>query len=104
MGRVRHALIGLLALLGLLVAIQPTSARATCAMDAVATMPMMHHHGSTPAPISRDIQNCPACLAVLPSLPVVERHVLPPVAHFAGLPHTLRGIDPSLDPPPPRSE
>jgi hypothetical protein len=103
MARVRHTLISLLALLGLLVAIQPTSARATCAMDEVVAMPTMHHHNSPSAPMGRDAQNCPACLGVLPSLPVVEPRVLPPVAQFASQPHTLLGIDPALDPPPPRS-
>ena len=99
MARVRHALISLLALLGLLVAIQPTSARVTCAMEAVATM---HHHNSAPAPAPPSQQYCPVCLGVLPTLPVVEPHVLPPVAQFASQPHTLLGIDPALDPPPPR--
>jgi len=52
--------------------------------------------------MSRDVQNCPVCLGVLPSLPVVDPHVLPPVALVAGQAHALFGIDPALDPPPPR--
>jgi hypothetical protein len=103
MGHVRHTLIALLALLGLMVATQPISARATCTMDAIAAMPTMNHHSRTPVPMNHEAQTCPVCFGVLPSLPVIEPHVLPPVALFAGLPHTLSGIDPALDPPPPRA-
>jgi len=102
MGGLRHAVIALLAMLGLLVAIQPTSARAACPMDAPATIPMMHHHSNAPVPMSRDAQNCPVCLGVLPPLPVIEPHVLPPLTLVAGQAHALFGIDPALDPPPPR--
>lgn len=102
MARVRHTLMALLALLGLLVAIQPTSARAECPADSVTSMPMMHHQSGTPAPMSRDLQNCPVCLGVLPALPLIEPHVLPPVALHGGQPHVLLGIDPAIDPPPPR--
>lgn len=98
MARVRHTLLTLLALLGVLVAIQPTSARVACPIDTVATMPMMHHH--SPAPASQ--LNCPVCLGVLASLPIVEPHLLLPATLFIAQPHTLLGIDPSLDPPPPR--
>jgi len=102
MRRFRHAVIALLAMLGLLVAIQPTIARAACPMDPPATMPMMHHHSNAPVPMSRDVQNCPVCLGVLPSLPVIEPRVLPPVTLVAGRAHALFVIDPALDPPPPR--
>ena|SRR5690242_15701458 len=102
MARVRHAVIALLALLGLLVAVQPISARAGgCPLDSVMAMPM-HHHSNAPTPMSRDVQNCPVCLGVLPSLPRIEQHVLPPVAIVASPPHALLGIDLGLDPPPPR--
>jgi len=105
MAGICQRLVTLLALIGLVIAVQPASARAAvCLMDSMptATMPMMHHHSGTPSPMSRDIQNCPACLCVLPSLPVIERHVLPPVALVAAQPLALLGIDPALDPPPPR--
>ena len=100
----RHWLLSLLALLGLLVAIQPASARADCPLDSMpaAAMPMMHHHSGSSAPMSRDLQNCPACLGVLPLLPAIEPHVLLPAAVVAGQPLALSGIDPALDPPPPR--
>jgi hypothetical protein len=105
MAGIRQRLVTLLALIGLLVAVQPASARAgACPLDSAATaaMPMMHHHSGSPSPMNRDVQNCPACLCVLPSLPVIERHVLPPVALVAGQALELSGIDPALDPPPPR--
>src|SRR5690348_12644129 len=102
MARVRHAVMALLTVLGLLVAIQPTSVRAGCPLDSAMATSMMHHHSNAPAPTGRAAQNCPVCLGVLPSLPMVEDHVLPPVSVVAVEPRTLLGIDPVLDPPPPR--
>jgi len=103
MARIRHTVIALLATLGLLLAVQPIGAQAAaCSMDEAAAMPM-HRHSNAPAPMSSSgVQYCPACLAVLPSLPIIEPHVLPPVALVAAQPHRLLGIDPALDPPPPR--
>jgi hypothetical protein len=103
MARARHAVIALFAVLALLVAVQPISARAAgCPLDSAMTMPRMHHHSNVPAPMSPGAQYCPVCLGVLPPLPAVEAHVLPPVALIVGEPRMLFGIDPALDPPPPR--
>lgn len=94
----RHKLVPFLAVLGLLMAIAPTTGRANCPMKASM---MMHHPQRTPAPIGGDLP-CAACTAVLPSLSLIEGLVQPSVAQFAGQQGSLFGINPALDPPPPR--
>ena len=93
----RQKLVALLAVIGLLLAISPTAGRANCPMKAS----MMHHQQRSPAPMGRDLP-CAACTAVLPSLSLIEGLAQPPVAQFAGPHNSLFGINPALDPPPPR--
>ena len=70
--------------------------------DAGASMPFMHHHQGQQAPASADTSFCSACTAVLPSLPLIRSHVLPPVAVLEDGTAMLAGIHVGLDPPPPR--
>lgn len=99
MARARHLLLALLAVIGLSV-MPMAKASPACPLEAAtASMPMMHHHGPS-APATDN--SCPACLAVLASLPMDEGHVLRPAALSGGLAVQLSGIDPGLDPPPPR--
>src|SRR3954452_2485889 len=102
MAQVRHMLIALLAVIGLLT-VPGTTAGAACPQSAPAAMPMMHHmqHGQ-PAPMNHEQQACPACLAVMPSLPPVAPFILSPLPLISGSFQSLAGIDPGLDPPPPR--
>jgi hypothetical protein len=96
-------LIALVALVGLL-SVPGTMLSAACQQPAVAAMPMMGHmhHRQQPARASHDEQLCPACLAVLPSLPLAERVVLPPMVPVTGSLRSFAAFDPGLDPPPPR--
>ena len=92
-----HKVVALLAALGLLMVVPPSDARANCPMKAS----MMHHQQRTPTPMSRDLQ-CTACTAVLPSLSLIEGLLQSPAADFAERHGSLLGINPALDPPPPR--
>lgn len=100
MARARHLLLALLAVIGVLSVMPMAKASPACPLEAAtASMPMMHHHGSS-APATDN--SCPACLAVLASLPKDEGRALAPAALSASLAEQLSGIDPGLDPPPPR--
>src|SRR4051812_11315765 len=100
MARARQMMLALLAVIGIFSLLPMAGASAACPSDTMASMPMMHHHGQS-APMGRDV--CSTCMAVLPSLPTIEDHPLPSVALPVGLGHQLVGIDPGLDPPPPRA-
>ena len=100
MARARHMLLALLAVIGIFSLLPMAGASAACPTDTMASMPTMHHHGQS-APMGRDA--CPACIAVLPSLPTIETNALPPVAVSDSQGRQLFGIDPGLDPPPPRA-
>ena len=103
MARVRHMLLSLLAILGLLTALGWTSAAAGCPLEPQAAMRMMHHsHHAPAAPMGRDVQACPACLAVLAVPAPVQVHAARPFAPLIAKLRPLFGIDPTLDPPPPR--
>jgi hypothetical protein len=104
---VRQSILALLAAIGLLFANAPSVA--ACPRSAAAvhpmmarTMMMMHHHRQ-PTPFDRDSPQCAACLAVLPSLTAAAPQPRLPFAAFASPFHPLSGIDPALDPPPPRA-
>jgi len=111
MVRVRLLLIVLLAVLGLAFELGWTATAFACPLDTLVTKPVAHDDGcghasqpAKPAPMSHDGQLCiAACVAVLPALPLIAPHVLPPVALFSAQPQALRGIDPALDPTPPRA-
>ena len=103
----RHVPLAFLAVVGLF-SIRLSSESAACPLQPQDSMHAMHHvDGGHPMPMSQplnhDPQICAACLAVLPPLPPTETHILPPVALFSGKGRHLSGIDPSLDPPPPRA-
>ncbi len=106
MANVREITLSLLALLGLLVSFTPASA--SLASPAPAAMPMSMAQGSgcdrRSMPAGHEAQRCATlCCAVLPSLPSIEAR--PPLA-FApvlGRLQPLSGINPGLDPPPPRA-
>lgn len=111
MGRVRHILLSLLAVLGLLTALGWTGVALACPSNSVVSAPAMHDdgcgHASTPAKprsANHDGQICASlCFGVLPQLPEVKAHpalaYAPPHSRF----QPLSGIDPGLDPPPPRA-
>jgi hypothetical protein len=104
MSGVRQSILALLAAIGLLFA-NPTSV-AACPSGAAArahSMSMTMHHHRQPTPIDRSTQQCAACLAVLPSLAAAAPQPRLPFAVFASPFHALSGIDPALDPPPPRA-
>jgi hypothetical protein len=95
-----RGLLALLALIGLL-AVPGTPLSATCPQQATMPMHMMHHGQTTPSP--HDPMTCAVCIAVLPSLAPVEPHATLQMVQPASLSKPLPGIDPSLDPPPPRA-
>ena len=103
---VRHALLVVLAVIGLVTALSVSSAAVAC--PAAPTAAPVHHHGacghSVPAsqPNQPPPMFCAACIAVLPSLPTAEPQVLRPFTSYASNLQSLSGIDPALDPPPPR--
>jgi hypothetical protein len=101
MAGARHFVVALLAVLGLLAAVPPTSDRASCTMQP-STMMTMHHQHRAPSPAGPEI-SCAACIGILPSLSLAERHVVTPAAQFDGQHRPLSGIDPAIDPPPPRA-
>jgi hypothetical protein len=64
---------------------------------------MLHHPQQTPrAPLSGDMPVCGACMAVLPTLAMIELRPLMPFAPMVARMLPLSGIAPALDPPPPR--
>lgn len=104
MTRVRHALSVLVAIAAMLSALGwSNQALASCPMDAPAMSGhAMHHHGA-PAPAKADVgPNCAACLAVLPVPGIVGAEALTPFPPDPAQLNSLSGIDPALDPPPPR--
>ena len=94
-----RALLALLALISFL-AIPVTPASADCSPPAASSMHMMHHGEGAPA---HQQLPCAACLAVLPALPAVGLPAVLPGAAAATLLSALSGIEPALDPPPPRA-
>ena len=105
MARVRHMLIALLAVIGLLCMPFASAEADACPADTTQAMAMHHQHGGTgqPAPADHALAACPACLAVLASPADAGPHRLLPFAPFAETFQPLSGIDPALDPPPPRA-
>jgi hypothetical protein len=109
MAHLRRSLISLLAVLGLLSALSSSSATlAAPAINAAMAPPGTHMdacgHGSMPnAPVNHDYQNCATmCCAVLSPAGTIAPQLLLPYAPTVAAPEPLSGIDPGLDPPPPR--
>jgi len=104
---VLHRLFALLAMVGLFSALAFSADAFACPYrPAPAMQTMMHHphHGSSPqpqAPMNPRL-DCAACIAVLPPLPTVGPQALMPFAPIAQIFQPLSGMDPGLDPPPPR--
>jgi hypothetical protein len=109
MAKVPRSLLVLLAALGLLTALGWTGASlaappfgppaATQAHEDGCRHPMAPTHG----PMSLADEMCATCCAVLPPLARIAPRALPHMAPAqAGL-QPLSGIDPGLDPPPPRA-
>jgi hypothetical protein len=111
MAKVSHSLLVLLAALGLLTALGWTGASLAAppfALPAVSqaheagcghAMAPTHRHG----PMSLADEMCVTCFAVLPSRARIAPRAL---THFAPAQVSLQplsGIDPGLDPPPPRA-
>ena len=102
MAGARHVLLALLAVIGIISGMPLANGSAACPLDTATSMSMMHHgHRGQGAPVARDA--CAACLAVLPSLQLIEGRLLRPVALSCCHIHQLFGITPELDPPPPRA-
>jgi hypothetical protein len=112
MPRVRRTLLSLLAVLGLMSALSWTSGALACPANSVATHPVSYGDGCGHAakpqrhetPANPDGAVCTTmCVAVLPPLVLIGAH--PPLAFapFVGRLNALSGIDPGLDPPPPRA-
>jgi hypothetical protein len=107
MAKVTHSLLVVIAALGLLTALGWTGASlAAPSLAAQAhedgcghAMAPTHRHG----PTSFADEMCATCCAVLPPLARIAPRALPHLAPAqAGL-QPLSGIDPGLDPPPPRA-
>ncbi|MFL6721814.1 MAG: hypothetical protein ACJ8FT_08450, partial [Sphingomonas sp.] len=103
MAALRHIIIAILAAIAMLSLFPTVEAAEACPMEVMTSQSMwMPHRAQPAAPISHDQQVCAACLAVMPPPPLIESHVLPPVALFTGKLQPLSGVGPALDPPPPR--
>jgi hypothetical protein len=95
-----RALLALLALLGLF-SLPRTPLSAACPQQISMAMGMMHHDHN--APVTHEQTPCALCLAVLPSLPPIRLRAALPAALSVSPFRPLLGIDPTLDPPPPRT-
>lgn len=125
MRSVKNILLSLVALVAILSASLWSSAASACLFDATPNvvggssmgMPAQHaahkaHHAAAsqkaPAPAPGPYGqggprlDCAACMAVLPSFPSMAPHELMPFMPEAQTFEPLFGIDPALDPPPPR--
>lgn len=105
MARLRHLLLSFLAVVALCSALSMASASVACPMEPQASTPMPHHDDGCGqrAPVSYALQPCALCLGVLPSLAVLEPHAPPRFVPAMVLIRPLSGVDPALDPPPPRA-
>jgi hypothetical protein len=104
-------LLSLLAVLGLMSMLGWNATAMACPLDSVAaTAAAAHSHGCnhSPAPAKpqipgHPIQLCAACIAVLPRPMQIAANVPPPAAPATPRLQPLSGVDPGLDPPPPRA-
>ena len=92
-----RVLLALLLIAGLL---SVPSQSGACPAQPSAMVGMMHHHHGQKAPTVSDA--CTACLAVMPDLIERGAHDTSAFPAFTVQLTSLSGIDPTLDPPPPR--
>jgi len=111
MPRFRRMLLSLLAVVGLLSTLGWNATAMACPLDSVtAAAPVAHNHGcahatppAKPQLPSHPWQLCAACIAVLPRpMQIASNAPLPAAPHLSHF-QSLSGIDPALDPPPPRA-
>src|SRR5262249_33654722 len=92
---------------GLLATLGWSAEALACPLDEAIAAPASapsHDDGCMPqAPAREAPAPCAVCLAVLPALPAIAAHAPPPFAPFVAQLKALHGIDPALDPPPPRA-
>jgi hypothetical protein len=111
MAKVPHSLLVLLAALGLLTALGWTGASLAASPFAPPAVSQAHEDGCgdamTPThrhgPMSLVDEMCATCFAVLPPLARIAPRALPHLAPAQVSLQPLSGIDPGLDPPPPRA-
>jgi hypothetical protein len=111
MPRLRRILLSLLAVLGLMSTLGWNATAMACPLDNAPTAASAtHRHGCShaPAPSRSQLpaqpgQLCAACIAVLPRPMQIASAAPAPAAPAASRLHPLSGIDPALDPPPPRA-
>jgi hypothetical protein len=126
MGSVRHFISVLVASLAILTASGWSGPASACLYDGTSNvvggapmaMPAHHwqqqhrsalNHQPTPAPAQTPASSpggprldCAGCIAVLPAFPMIGSHELMPFGPTADTFEPLSGIDPAIDPPPPR--
>ncbi|MFL6764140.1 MAG: hypothetical protein ACJ8FO_02970 [Sphingomicrobium sp.] len=106
MPRARHLAVSLLTVLGLLSALGWSGASLAVPMDSPAVMAMAHGDGCDGAmtpPAGHEQELCATCCAVLPPLLRIAGPLPIPATPLLGRLQPLWGIDPGLDPPPPRA-
>jgi hypothetical protein len=107
----RRMLLFLLVTLGLLSVLAWEGTALACPSSSAAAAPMVRMHGcdhapapAKPRPASHDGQICASlCFGVLLPLAQMEPHVAIAIAPLIDPLQPLSGIDPGLDPPPPRA-
>lgn len=101
---VRHALLVIVAVLGLLTTNGWAGAAAACPAEPAVQMPMQHDAGcKRGVPADHSVQLCAVCLAVLPAPAAVGARAPLLFIPVAAQLEPLSGINPALDPPPPRA-
>jgi len=103
-------LLSLLAVVGLLSTLGWNATAMACPIDtarAAASAAQGDGCGHAPAPSksqppANSVQLCAACIAVLPRPMQIAANEAPPVAPSISTLQPLSGVDPGLDPPPPR--
>jgi len=111
MRRARHSAVSLLVVLGLLSALAWSGASLAAAPFGPPVAGQTHAHGCGDAmaaahhrgPMSLAGELCATCCAVLPPLARVAHQTPVPTALAQTMLQPLSGVDPGLDPPPPRA-
>jgi hypothetical protein len=108
MARIRPMLLSVIAVLALLTPLAFAGSVWACPLNTVVTQPSIHAHGcrhapAKPIPVNHDGPMCTAvCIGVLPAPMQFAAARFVPVAPLLARLSSLSGIDPGLDPPPPR--
>lgn len=110
MPRAHRLLLSLLAALGLLATLGWNATALACPLDSAAAMTNAHGDGCghAPAPArspqpGNPAQLCAVCIAVIPPPMQIAAATPPPPAPSVSSHQSLSGVDPGLDPPPPRA-